>query len=180
MLRPLIKSSIVAAALGAAAITNSASAHIVGLGWVVQPNGDVTFSALHWHDHFPADGTSFLIVDGTSYVFTSHTFDVNEMPAQGALVNSTYSSFDGDSLNAINVENDWLHVTVSGLSTGAHTLTAPNHATGLTDWTLNGNITTAPIVLPPPSGAVSDTGSSLGMLGAAFLGLAAIRRRLKK
>jgi len=104
------------------------------------------------------------------------------MPADGALVNSSYSAFAAGMLNAISNENDWLHVTIYGVAAGPHTLTAPNHPTGLTDWTLNGNITTAGIVIPPPppGNGVPDSGSSALLLGLSCLGLARFAQRSKK
>lgn len=157
-------------------------AHIVGLGWTFNPDSTVTFDALHWHGNHAVAGA--LIIDGTSYPFTSVTWDTAEMTGlDGALVNASYSAYDGaGTLTAISTEDNWLHVTVS-LTPGEHTIGADYGPGGLTSWTLDDSITSIGIVTPPPpppSNGVPDTGSTLALLGLGVAGLASARRLNKK
>ena len=151
----------------------SAQAHIVGLGWTFEPGGQVTFDALHWHGSHAAAGA--LIVDGTSYNFTSVTWNQATMTGlDGALTNPSYSTFAGGTLTALSVD-DWLHVTIPPLGAGSHTVTALAGPGQLTQWTLSGGVTGFEIVTPPENG-VSEPGT-IGLLALGLIGVAFARRR---
>ncbi len=179
----VLKTLALGTALAVTAV--GAQAHIVGLGWTFEANGDVTFDALHWHGdqnktqaQIDAGGIGALIVDGVSYDFTSYTNDDTEKTVDGALVNSTYSAYDGDAslTSLVNGTDDWLHVTISGLSAGAHTINALGCSQGwcLTEWELNGSVTTVGIVTPPVS--VSEPGT-IALFGLGLAGLGFVRRK---
>ena len=178
MKRFLMPVFMAAAVLGSA----SAQAHIVGLGWTFEANGDVTFDALHWHNQHAAAGA--LTIDGIDYAFTSFSHNTSSMTGlDGALVNASYSAYDGAGTLSVTggpslgggIVDDWLHVTVSGLSAGAHTITAAAGPGGLTTWTLNGGVTTVGIVTPPPS-PVSAPGT-LALMGLGVAGIGFVRRK---
>jgi len=124
------------------------SAHIVSLGWESLGGGSVEFSAQHWHDNNPVDGE--LIFDGVSYPFTSVTWDTSIMSGlDGALINSEYAVWDAAAGTITTIKDpNWLHVTISDIGSGNHTVTAPDHSSGLTNWTLDGDIETFVFTLP--------------------------------
>lgn len=162
-------------ALGAVLTLSAASAqaHIIGLGWTFETNGDVTFDALHWHGAHGAAGN--LNIDGVNYAFTSATHNTATMTGlDGALVNSSYSSYNAGTgvLSAIASADDWLHVTISGLSAGAHTITSDWGPGGLTSWTLDNNVTTVGITTPTN---VSEP-ATLAIFGLALAGFGFARR----
>ena len=174
------KNILVTAALGLGFLATSAQAHMVGLGWSDLGGGLVQFDALHWHGAQTAASVAgdYMIIDGTNYYFTSVTNNAGSMTGlSGALVNSSYSSFSGNTLFALGTlsglgtgpVDDWMHVVVA-LSGGTHTMNAPFGSGGLTSWTLNNNISTATFSLP-------DSGSTLAFLGLAMLGLVRFSRK---
>mgnify|MGYP000703970917 CR=1 FL=1 len=149
-------------------------AHIVGIGWTFETNGDLTFDALHWHGAHAAAGS--LIVDGTSYAFTTATHNTAAMTGlDGALTNASYSSYAAGTLTATGSSDDWMHVTISGLTAGAHSITAEWGPGGLTSWHVDGGLTNIQIVTPPPSN-VAEPGS-LALLGLGLAGLGFTRRK---
>ena len=88
------KIKLVGAFLATFAMGGAAQAYIVGIGWAFGVPGTITFDALHWHGAYGAAGS--LIVDGTSYAFSSVTHNTATMTGlDGALVNGTYSGYDG-------------------------------------------------------------------------------------
>jgi len=169
---------IAVAAAALLALVSSARAHTVALGWTVLPNGDVTFYDAHWHGALggPAE---YLTIDGINYNFTSVE---NNLPVRtgldGALWNPTYYSFDSGAgtltANPSYNYDDWLVVTVSGLTTGSHTFTASTAA--LTYWNIPSSTGNVEFTLPPPP--APDAGSTVAMLGLALCGFAALRRKL--
>ena len=170
-LKNLILGSLVALTIGA-----SAKAHTVALGWNVLLNGDVQFFNAHWHG-FQTGPAGFLTIDGTNYNFTGVINDTNVISGlEGAVFNTTYFSYSGGSLTAIRPENDYLTVTVSGLSSGNHTFNASSIA--LTAWSIpstNGSIT---FNVPPPAN-VPDGGSTIALFGAGLAFVIGARRKLK-
>lgn len=166
-----LKALVAGSALAIAAA--SSQAHIVGIGWSFEGNGDITFDALHWHGSHGAAGA--LKIDGVAYAFTSATHNVTSMTGlDGGLANASYSTYAAGTLTATSGPNDWLHVTVSGLSVGAHTLSADYGPGGLTSWTLNGGVTSVGIVTPPST--ASEPGS-LALLALGLAGIGFTRRR---
>lgn len=130
--------SLVAATLASAGIAN---AHIVALGWTSLGGGTVAFSALHWHGNHETAGA--LIFDGVSYPFTSVTWDAPVLSGfDGGLVNSEYATYANGTITATTSEDNWLHVTISGIGPGNHTVTADSGPGQLTEWTLDGDVST--------------------------------------
>ena len=164
---------------GIAALTFglSAQAHTIALGWNVLSNGDVTFYDGHWHGALSGPA-AYLTIDGNNYNFTGV---LNNTPVlsglDGAIFNTSYFSYSAGSLTALGSDDNFLTVTVSGLTTGSHTFNASPVA--LTSWNIpssNGNIEFSLPPPPPPSG-VPDGGSTVALLGAAMAFAVGARRK---
>lgn len=154
-----------------------AQAHIIGIGWSTLPSGDVQFDALHWHGDLSGSdpiGDAALLVNGNNFGFTSWTNNVGSYDADGALINSTYSSFDGTSLSALNdptSDNDWLHVTVPGSEFGeTNTLGSTSGPGQLSVWNVDGEIQEIDIEIEPPPSTEVPTPSGLLLLASGLLG----------
>lgn len=145
------------AVLATSASVNTASAHIIGLGWNLAANNDVTFyAALVGHDinalsdvgkTGPNAGYGGLYVDGVFQEFSSKILDTSSVTGlDGAIFNSFFAGFalPPGTLSYNFGTTDWLAMTVSGLGSGSHDLTsvwydsdgAPGSAPGLTAWWL--------------------------------------------
>lgn len=100
--------------LGMTVLPIAANAHVVGVGWIAQDNGDVTFYANQYHGN-QAVAPGSLSVNGDLYRWDSFLFDTNvsDLDLDGY---SPTNYFDPFSIE------DWLLVTVSGLSDGEYTL----------------------------------------------------------
>jgi hypothetical protein len=166
------------ALLAATALSTQVQAHTVALGWNVLANGDVEFFDAHWHGSLSTPNGS-LFIDGNEHPFTGVVNNINSYSGlEGALINSTYYSWDGTSvLTSIGSYNDWLTVTVSGLTAGAHTFATTNIA--LTQWTLDNNQSSVVVTLPPPTSAVPIPAAAF-LFGPAVLGFMGLRRKAKK
>ncbi len=165
--------------LGAAlvALGSVAKAHTIALGWDVLANSDVTFYLAHWHNNLTAP-SQFLTIDGNQYAFTSFENNVNTRTnLEGAIWNTSYFTGTSTSLTAIGSNNDWLIVTVSGLTSGTHVFQASTAA--LTAWTLPSNNGSFEFNLPPPV-STPDGGMTAGLVGLALVGVAATRRKLRR
>lgn len=157
--------------------TSDADAHGVALGWNVLPSSDVTFYLAHWHG--PLGGPSqFLTIDGINYNFTGV---LNSTPSisglEGGMFNPTYGNFSGDTLTMNPGYDNYLTVTVSGLTAGNHAFTASTDA--LTSWNIpstNGSFAFT-LPPPPPASGVPDGGSTLALLGLAMTAAAGMRRK---
>lgn len=163
--------------LGAAllALGSVAKAHTIALGWDVLANSDVTFYLAHWHGNL-AGPSQFLTIDGNQYAFTSVQNDVNSRTdLEGALWNTTYFTGTSSSLTATTSSNDWLIVTVSGLTSGSHVFQASTAA--LTFWTLPSSNGSFEFNLPPPVSA-PDGSTTVALIGLALVGVATTRRKL--
>ncbi|MFT5760327.1 MAG: hypothetical protein ACI9LM_005113 [Alteromonadaceae bacterium] len=115
---------------------NNANAHTVSLSWEVLSNGDVKFYDQHWHGVTNTPAGS-LFVDGTEYAFTSVLNGVDSISGlAGALVDSTYATFAGDTLTTLS-NNNFLTVIISGITAGTHTFGTTDIA--LTRWTMPSN-----------------------------------------
>ena len=102
-------------------------AQIVALGWSFGTDGSITFDALHINGNqsIPSGGSiGGLIVDGTSYGFTSVFNDTAQMSGfDGKLVNHNFvSAIDspGTISAATPQYNDWLELTTPILASGSH------------------------------------------------------------
>lgn len=151
------KPSLVRTTAAVLALCGMANAHIVAVGWEQVGPGSLKFYALHWHGaQDQSVSLGGLIFDGVEYPFTSALQNVSSIPGlNGALVNSGYATWDPgtSTLNALGVSgndgpvDDWLVVTISGITRGSHTLGANDGPGQLTAWTLDGGIEDVGIIV---------------------------------
>lgn len=173
-----MRTSITGLLAASLAVSGVASAHIVAIGWKSVGPGTLEFHALHWHGSQDQVGGNLgaLIFDGVSYPFTSALQNTPTLSGfSGGLVNSGYATWNpatgtidtiGAGANDGTLVDDWLIVTISGISRGDHTLTADAGPGQLTQWTLDGGITDVGIVVGPDlDGPLSSSlvSSTLGL-----------------
>lgn len=181
----MIKKLLLSSVLAASAVASQAQAHTVALGWDVLSNGDVTFYDAHWHGEIIAPAGS-LFIDGVEYAFTGIENNVNSRSGlEGGLINSTYYNWTaGTGTLAVNTiptsegfrsYNDWLTVTVSGLSAGSHTFSTTNIA--LTQWTLDNNQSSVEVIIPDVQAVPVPAAAAL--FAPALFGFMALRRKSK-
>lgn len=164
----------------AATFSMQAQSHTIALGWNVLNNGDVEFFNAHWHGNLAAPNGS-LFIDGTEYAFTGIENDVDSRTGlEGALINSSYFTWDQPTGTLAKlptrVQNDWLTVTVSNLSAGAHVFATTNIA--LTQWTLDDNQSSVTVNIPPPPSQVPIPAAA-ALFAPALLGFLGLRRKTK-
>jgi hypothetical protein len=130
---------------------------------------------------FFLDGVNIALLPGTSTPVAINT--VNNVSNSGSYVNNDPSDLPGGSLKPIEYDGFTTVLTAQalGLAAGEHTIRLVIADAG--DWSLDSGVfiqsgTFSDTPLPPGGGtSVPDTGSTLGLLGLAFAGLASLRRK---
>jgi hypothetical protein len=182
----MIKKLLLSSVLAASAISSQAQAHSIALGWDLQTNGDVDFYLAHWHGELTS-AAHYLTIDGTNYNFTGVENNVNSRSGlEGAIVNPSYYNWTPStgtlSINSIPTsegfgsDNDWLTVTVSGLTTGQHIFGASTNV--VTSWTMGTSTSDLTFTLPPAPSAV-PVPAAAALFAPALLGFMALRRKSK-
>lgn len=155
-----------AALLCTSVLAMNANAHVVGVGYLAQSNGDVTFYANQYHgNQTTAPGSLF--VNGTSYSWDGYVHDTNV----SSLGLDEYVANGYGSL-ASNVE-DWLTVTLSGLVDGTYSVYSSSYS-AIDAWYPGDYVSLTVDVTEQAS--VSEP-ASLALLGLGIVAVGASRRK---